>query len=289
MKSGGLMAGKNCVVTSGAHGLGFAIARLLVEQGARVAICGRNPSGEESAEKLRRLHEGCFFVRCDLSDLSQTRAFAQTVLERMGQVDVLVNCVGVNKREPAAEISMETYDMLQNVNLKSAMLLIGAFVPVMIDRGIHGSIVNISSIHSMAPSPVTGAYAATKGGLNAFSRVLALEVGKYGIRSNTLCPGWIATTSIMGELEKRGDSREERYAFLENLNGSAPCISPARAEDIARHVLFLASDMSAYITGATLMDDGGATMQTHYADFPEPENAWEHRRMLYDAILDDMP
>ena len=280
-----LLEGKKCVVTSGAHGLGFAIAKLFAQQGAIVSICGRDPSGAESGEILQSIRPGSFFYPCDLSDLEWVKRYADEVLRRLEAVDVLVNCVGTNIREPVSEINLENYDFIQNVNIKAAIVLLGKFIPVMIARGIRGSIVNISSIHSIAPAAVTGSYAASKGALNAISRVLALEVGKYGIRVNTLCPGWIATTYIYKELKQQEGNIQGQYEILEQLDGSAPCISPARGEDVARHALFFASDMSAYMTGTTIMDDGGATIQTHYADFPQPENAFEIRRALYDAIL----
>jgi NAD(P)-dependent dehydrogenase (short-subunit alcohol dehydrogenase family) len=277
-----LLENKNCVITSGAHGLGYAIARLFAEHGARVAICGL----AFSANLLRAISPESFFFKCDLSELNQVDEFGDEVLKCMDHVDVLVNCVGINMREPITEINMEHFDTIQSVNLKAAIQLIGKFVPVMIEKNIHGSIVNISSIHSIAPSAVTGSYAASKGGLNAISRVLALEVGQYGIRTNTLCCGWIATTHIFKELNAIKNDRKKQYAFLEQFNGTAPCLSPARAEDIAQHALFLASDMSSYITGATLMNDGGATIQAHYCDFPEPDDAFDMRRTLYNALLD---
>ncbi len=280
-----LLDGKNCVITSGAHGMGRAISMLFARHGARLAICGKSPTGEKTAEALRALSPDSFFVQCDLERAEQVRAFAADVLERMGTVDVLVNCVGINVREPAAEIDMANFQRVQDVNLKAGILLAGAFVPGMMRKG-KGSVVSISSIHSVAPSLIVGSYAASKGAVNAFSRALALEAGRYGVRSNVLCCGWVATTQIMGELEKRKDSREEQYRFLENLIDSAPCHSPARAEDIANHVLYLASDMSSFVTGATIMDDCGATLQNHYADFPEPDDVQTLRRQLYDAILD---
>lgn len=281
-----LLEGKNCLITSGAHGLGFAIAKLFAEQGANVAICGKDPSGAESGEELSTITRGSFFYQCDLSDLDRVASFGDEALSRMGHIDVLVNCVGTNIREPMTGINMENFDYVQNVNLKAAIVLIGKVLPVMIEKGIKGSIVNISSIHSVAPAAIMAAYASSKGALNSMSRVLALEVAKYGIRSNTLCPGWIATTYINHDLDKLKDDREKQYTELEKLNGSAPCLSPARAEDIAMHALFLASDMSSYITGATLMDDGGSTLQTHYALFPSPDCAYDMRKELYNAILE---
>ena len=280
-----LLEGKNCVITSGAHGLGFAIAKLFAEQGARVAICGRSSSGVQSGEELSVITKGSFFFQCDLSDLDQVNRFGDEVIRRMGCVDVLVNCVGTNIRESLTEIRMENFDFVQNVNLKAAIVLLEKVLPVMIKNGVRGSIVNISSIHSIAPAAAMGAYASSKGALNALSRVLAIEVGKYGIRTNTLCPGWIATTYIYHDLGELRHNREKQYAELEKLNGSAPCLSPARAEDVAMHALFFASNMSAYMTGSTIMDDGGASLQTHYTVFSEPDCAYEMRRALYDAIL----
>lgn len=284
--NGQLLRGKHAVITAGAHGLGFAVAKLFAEHGAVVAICGRDPSGVHSGELLAQISPGSFFLPCDLQDQAAVAQFGQAVLDRLGHVDILANCVGINGvREPVCDISFEHYDFVQDVNIKASLTLLRTFIPTMIEKGIPGSIINISSIHSVAPSAIMGSYASSKGGINAISRVLATEVGKYGIRSNTICPGWIATTDLFKDLDQL-ESREAQHAYLEQLDGAQPCLCPARAEDIARHALFFASDLSSYITGATIMADGASSLQTHYADFEEPENAYEQRCAFYDTILD---
>ena len=148
----------------------------------------------------------------------------------------------------------------------------------------NGSIINVSSMNSLAPSPTTGSYASSKGAMNSLSKVMAVEGGKYGVRCNVICPGWIATTYMQQEVEEAGG--DERV--LENYNGSSPMIAPARASDIANHVLFLASDMSSYVSGTVIRADGAAVIQAQECDYPEPEDAEEMRLAYYRDILDEL-
>lgn len=282
-----LLKGKYCVITSGAHGLGFAIAKLFVSQGATVAVCGRSPSGKVSVEMLKKMNCESFFFQCDLEQEGQVEAFAEEVLKRFGRVDVLVNNAGINKQQRLVDMEMEVYERIQQVNLRSSIQLLKYFVPIMIEQKIHGSIVSISSVNSEVPAPRCTSYAASKGGINAISKVLASELGKYGIRSNVVAPGWIATTTIKQNVEsciQKGYGAEEE---LEKYYDTSPLMAPSRAWDIAGHVLFLASDLSSYLTGATIHADGGVIVQAHQCSFPEPENYFEKRMKYYDTVFGD--
>ena len=143
-------------------------------------------------------------------------------------------------------------------------------------------------MNSIAPSPTTGSYASSKGGMNSFTKVLAVELGKYSIRANAICPGWVATTYIKKDIEDLGGDEDAAFKVLEELNGSAPLLSPARATDIANHALYLASDMSSYVTGYIMYSDGAAIMQAHTCDFPEPDDALEMRKQYYNTIVEDL-
>ncbi len=280
-----LLDGKNCLVTAGAHGMGFAIADLFASHGANVAICGLRESGAHSAEKLKNAYgTDCIFFQCDMGNLDSVAEFADKVLAHFGKVDVLVNNVGINKKGRVEAIDMNEFDTVFNTNYKSALVLIQKLLPKMMEQK-SGSIVNISSMNSLAPSPTTGSYASSKGAMNSLTKVLAVEGGKYGIRANVICPGWVATTYMQQEVAEAEGEHPERV--LENYNGSSPLIAPARASDMAHAALFLASDMSSYISGITLRADGAAVIQGKECEFCEPEDAYEMRLAYYRDILDE--
>lgn len=284
-----LLEGKNCVITSGAHGLGYSIATLFARQGARVAVCGRSETGAASGEALAAISPGSFFFRCDMADGNQVEAFADEVLARFGTVDVLVNNVGINKKEKIAEIDMETFARIYQVNLTSTILLLKKIIPNMLEKGTRGSVIHISSMNALSPAPTTGSYSSSKGAVISLSRVLASEVGKYGIRSNVICPGWVATSYIEGDVRQALAEGRSVYDVLDGYDGTSPLMAPGRQSDIANHALFLASDRSNYITGATIRADGASVMQAHACEFsrPEKEREWERKRRYYDSILQE--
>ena len=279
-----LLEGKKCVVTSGAHGLGYEIAKLFSMHGASIAICGPSDDGEKSAEEFRTYNKDSFFEKCDMSDINQVEIFADSVIEKFGKVDILVNNVGINIKELIVDINMDNYEKVQTTNLKSSVLLTKKIVKNMLDNGIRGSVINISSMNALAPSPTVGSYCASKGGMNAFTQTLAVEVGKYGIRANAICPGWVATTYILKDVKEGLENGKSAFDVLEAYNGSSPLIAPARGRDIANHALFFASDMSSFITGCILKSDGAAIIQAHECEYPQPEDAEEMRREYYDTI-----
>ena len=283
-----LLEGKRCVITSGAHGLGFAIAQLFVLHGASVAICGRSESGFQSAEILREKSPDSFFYQCDMIDPEQVDAFGQEVIKRFGGVDVLVNNAGINEKQLVVDINRDVFQKIQQVNLMASIQLIKLFVPCMIREGRGGSIVHISSMNALSPSPTTGSYAASKGGMNSLSSVLACEVGKYGIRSNVISAGWIATTYIQADVENVLKNGGTVGDVLEQYHETSPLYAPARPWDIAGHALFLASELSSYLTGVILHSDGGAVLHAHACKFDEPENGGELRDQYYKTILDDL-
>ena len=277
-----LLEGKKCVISAGTCGMGFSIASLFVKHGATVAICGRATDGEEAAEALREYNPDCFFVQCDMSDLKQVENFANTIIDRFGNIDVIVNNVGINRKELVKDIKEENYNLVMNTNINSALLLTKKLIPYMNKKG---SIINTSSMNSIAVSPTTGSYAISKGGINSFTKVLAAELGKYSIRANAICAGWVATSDIKSSIDAIG--KENAYEYLEGMQNTAPLISPGKASDVASHALFLASDMSSYITGYIMYSDGASIRQGHYFNYDNPVETTEIKKQHYDKILSE--
>ena len=287
MPNNGLLAGKKCIITSGAHGMGYSIARCFAQQGARVAVCGLSASGVKSGDELSAISPGSYFYQCDMNEAEQVEAFASDAISRFGTIDILVNNVGVNLKQKIKDIDLDVYGWIHRVNLTSSIIILKKILPNMLENGIQGSIIHISSMNALSPSPTTASYSASKGGVISLSRVLSTEVGKYGIRSNVICPGWIATTYIAEEVRKASENGTSVYDVLGSYDGTSPLMAPGRASDIANHALFLASDMSSYVTGAVIRSDGSSIMQAHACDFPNPPNEKALRHEYYDGILEE--
>lgn len=256
-----LLAGKRAVITTGARGIGKAIALLFAQQGAVVLVGGRNEASLHSTmEEVRHYSptsEGFVF---DLSHAEETESACQEMMNAFGGVDILVNTVGVNVRGPSHTWQDTTMARLIETNYVSGMRFARRFLPGMVERG-WGSVINISSIHSEYTMPGNALYAATKGAMNASARAMALDYARTGVRVNTICPGLIMSDTVRDEV---GDQPEgpQREAFLALLDGMQP-LKPGNMKDIANAALFFASDMSAYITGQTLFVDGGASIKAH--------------------------
>lgn len=263
----GWLAGKRAVVSGGAQGMGRAIVLLFAAQGARLVFsdidgnAGRLTCGEAQA-----WDPDCLFVRADMGHAEDVATFARTALNRLGHVDILVNVVGINRRQRAEELDMDVFNHLLDVNLKSVVRLSKAFIPGMAAAG-GGSIVNISSIHAQRSMTGFAAYAATKGGMESLTRVMAIDCAPQNIRINTVSPGAIYTS----EMRPWWEGRMEEPVDYPSLLAHQPVTGPGLATDIAHTVLFLASDRSGYLTGATVRVDGGASLQAHrIRAFPEP-------------------
>lgn len=257
-----LLCNKTAIITGAAMGIGRQIAITFAKQGAKVIAVDINE------EKLR---ETMKFIS-DFSDDSKSYICNVGVYEEIIElinkikndnkfIDILVNCVGINERTLAHEIEEDVLDNILNVNFKSGYRLMKAFIPGMIEHG-SGTIVNISSIHSIMTMPEHGAYAASKGAVNAMSRAIALDYAPYNIRINNIALGYIL--SDMNKIEvshiENEDEKDriltERYSHLQPLKA-------AKCEDVVNTALYLASDMSNYLTGQTICLDGGASIKAH--------------------------
>ncbi len=277
-----LLAGKRAVVSAGAKGMGRAIVLLLAAQGAQVAFCDiDDEAGQTTLADANTLQPGCLYQHCDMGNADEVDAFCQAAKRRLGHADVLVNVAGINDRDLLVEQDPTVFERILAVNLKGALRLSRAFVPGMAAAG-GGSVIHISSVNSTASVPGNTAYAASKGGIEGMSRAIAMDYAACNVRSNVICPGAVYT----GELRPWWEGRLEEPLDYPLLLAHQPLNGPGLADNIATTVLFLASDLSSYVTGATLFQDGGGTMQAHRVDaYPQPpdyEDIIEQYRVTLD-------
>ncbi len=252
---------KRVFITTGARGIGREIARLFARQGAIVAVGGKNlPKLAETMEEICRISPQSKGYPCNLGSAEEVIAVCDQIMEDFSGIDILVNTVGINRHGEITEYDLEMMDTLINTNYKSGLICAQKFLPGMVARG-YGNIINISSIHGTMTMPGFGIYAGTKGAVNATARAMALDYAKKGIRVNNISPGLIMSDNMQDEIAEYPEG-EPRERFMELLRGMQP-LSPGKMEDIANAALFLASDMSSYITGQTILVDGGASIKAH--------------------------
>lgn len=248
----GRLKNKVAIITGAASGIGQATALLFAREGARVAVGDVDVAGaEETVRQVLAQGGEAFFQRTDVSRSVDADALVRATVERWGALNVLHNNAywGPTGRN-VLTTSEQDWDRTQAVTLKSMYLLSRAAIPVMLDTG-GGAIVNMASVAGVVGSRNFSAYAAAKGGVIALTKSMATDFGKQGIRVNCIAPGPIVTPAI-AELSKD-------RVWMERQRGRLLLNDLGRPEDIAYAALYLASDESAFVTGVTLMVDGGAT------------------------------
>jgi meso-butanediol dehydrogenase/(S,S)-butanediol dehydrogenase/diacetyl reductase len=239
---------KTAIITGGGTGIGLECARLFVKEGARVAIFGRRQDRLDQAQQ--EIGNSVLVVQGDITQEKDTARLVETTVKQLGKVDILVNNAGIFGGGSIHEMEDEAWDQTFDINMRGVFQLTRKILSQMITQG-SGNIIHISSVLGMRTIPGTAAYNASKGALNQFSRSIAVEYGGQGIRSNSICPGMIETE--MTE-ELRADT-----ALMEEFLKRYPLGRFGKPEEVAKACLFLASEESAFITGATLPVDGGCT------------------------------
>jgi NAD(P)-dependent dehydrogenase (short-subunit alcohol dehydrogenase family) len=252
------LAGKVALVTGGAKGIGFAIARRFVEEGASVALAARTL--EQAREAVARIGGDILPTALDTTSDVQWRAAIAAVEARWGRLNVLVNCAGVTIGASLVDTDDANWNQHMDVNLRGPFMGCRAAIDLMKRDGAPGSVVNISSAFGVRVTPGFAAYSISKAGLNALTRVLALECAqqKLPIRVNAVIPGGTETEMFEHELRRTGMEREQAYALYARIH---PLGRIGKPEEVAEAALWLASDASAFTTGVELAVDGGSTIR----------------------------
>ncbi|HXB85319.1 SDR family oxidoreductase [Mycobacterium sp.] len=247
-----LLADRIAVITGGAGGIGAATARLFAHHGAQVVIADVDAErAEQTADAISESGGSAVALVTDVRDADQVAELARSVLDRYGRVDVLVNNVGHWLRHPGdfVDTDRQLWDDLYRINLHHVLLVTHAFLPAMIDQHV-GAIVNVSSVEGLRGYPEDPVYAAFKAAVIHFTRSLAVQVGRDGIRVNAIGPD---VTESLQVPYSQWLSAEEHLQWPQWV----PVGRMGLPEDQARVILFLASDLSAFVTGHTIPTDGG--------------------------------
>lgn len=247
------LSGKVAIVTGGNQGIGFGIAEGLASVGATVAIANRRAAeGQSAAESLKKERLNAVAIPTDVSSKSSVAALVSKVMSDFGRIDVLVNNAAVIVRKPIEDFTEEEWDRIMNTNLRGLFLCCQLVGREMIKKK-KGKIINISSVLSQIIQPGRSVYAVAKAGVSHLTRALALEWGKYNINVNAIGPGLTITPLNQKYFEEHPED-------LKRIVEGIPKGREAYPQDYAGAAIFLASDASDYVTGQTLLVDGGRTI-----------------------------
>ena len=242
------LAGRTALITGGNQGIGWAIAEILAQRGATVAI--NYPDQARAPHDLEHLGTAAIALKADIGDVAQIRAMFTQLADAFGVLDILVNNAGIFPRATVIELDEATWDRVHDVNLKGTFFCSQEAARMMIPRR-SGRIINIASISGLEPTPRGSHYSASKAGVIALTKSIARELGPYHIAVNAVAPGIT-------------DTAQPRYGMTEEEIAAAGEATPwgriGRPEDVARAVLYLASDLSEYVTGETVFVTGGSFM-----------------------------
>lgn len=249
------LTGKVALVTGGAYGIGYAMAKALAKAGAKIAF---NCRGEKHMQEAMDAYKadgidakGYF---CDVTDEVQVTEMLAQIEKDLGTVDILVNNAGIIKRIPMTEMRVDDFKEVIDIDLVGPFIMAKAVIPAMIEKG-HGKIINVCSMMSELGRETVSAYAAAKGGLKMLTRNIASEYGQYNIQCNGIGPGYIATpqTAPLRETQANGD----RHPFDKFIISKTPAARWGTPEDLEGPAVFLASDASNFVNGHVLYVDGG--------------------------------
>lgn len=247
------LSGRVAVVTGGNGGIGYAMAEGLAQAGAAVAITGRNATkGEAAAEQLRSAGARALFVESDVADRDSNLRMVESVTSALGDIAILVNNAGLHVANASNVMTSEQWDADISVNLTGAFLCCQAVYPTMVRRG-GGKIINIASVGAFLGQPFAPNYAASKGGVISLTKALAVEWAKDNIQVNAILPGLILT-------EMTGPGKQVAPEFDRMVKSRTPAQRWGDPEDFQGVAVFLASDASAFVTGAELVVDGGYSL-----------------------------
>jgi NAD(P)-dependent dehydrogenase (short-subunit alcohol dehydrogenase family) len=248
--------GKVAVVTGGGAGIGLAAAEKLAREGASVVICSdREDQTQQAAGGLREEDLEVRGIMGDVTSSTDMKGLVDFAAESYGGVDVLVNSAGVQRYGTVTETEEDVWDEVLDVNLKGIYLAARIAIPEMRRRG-GGAIVNVSSVQAIASQAGVAAYTASKGGINALTRAMAVDHAVENIRVNAVCPGSVDTPMLRWAADLFKDENTVE-ATVEDWGRMHPVGRVARPEEVAEVICFLASPKATFVTGAEYMVDGG--------------------------------
>jgi len=252
---GGRLAGKIAIITGGSKGIGKGIAIMFAKQGAKVIVNYRSdPAGADDAVKECEKYGGlgcAIKLHGDLGKKAACDKLIEEAWSQWGRVDILVNNAGMEIYAEFLDVKEEDYDRVLDVNLNGPFFCAQAFCKKCVDAGIRGTIINMSSVHEDLPFPGFTAYCASKGAMKMMTRNLSIELAPKGIRINNIAPGAIETPINASVLKDPTKLKE----LLEKI----PLCRLGKPEDVSLCAVYLASDESTYVTGTTIVVDGGLT------------------------------
>lgn len=249
--------GKVAIVTGGGGGIGRAVCLEFARRGVRVVVADRSEKvGEETASIVREAGGIAMFVRTDVAQEADMRQLVRETADKFGRIDILVNNAAICPQVKLTDLTLAEWNEVITVNLTSTFLGCREVIPHMLQAG-GGSIVNVSSVHALATLDGYSAYAASKGGIVAMTRAIALDFAKQNIRVNTVLPGAVQTPMLESSVKSLDTPREQ---IMQAWNESQPIGRVGQPQEIAAVIVFAASDENSFMTGATLVADGGLTI-----------------------------
>ncbi|MCR2822961.1 SDR family NAD(P)-dependent oxidoreductase [Lederbergia panacisoli] len=248
------LKGRTALVTGGCQGLGLEFARALASAGANVAITSRDVEKAESAALVlsSQYETNITGHAVDVLDAGQINGLVDDVISEHGSIDILINNAGVNVRKPLLEYDEESWDLVQGTNLKAPFLVAKAVAPHMIKQR-YGRIINLASMLGMVGLAERSAYCSSKGGLIQLTKVMALEWAEYNITANAICPGPFATELNQVVI----NNPEANQFFMDHL----PIKRWGKPDELAGLIIYLASEASSFMTGSSIVIDGGWTVE----------------------------
>jgi 2-deoxy-D-gluconate 3-dehydrogenase len=255
------LTGKVAIVTGGAMGIGKGIALRLAEAGASIMIVDIVPIQEAQAtmDEIKSNGGKASYIQADLSDIKNLDNIINQTITEFGDINILVNNAGIFNYCPLTDLTEELWDRTIDLNLKAVAFLSKAVIKKMIEKKHGGKIINISSIDSIKPSGNLSQYDSSKGGVRMLTRAFAKEVGKHGILVNDIAPGGVNTPGVqkIAGTNLTAEQIQAMQAQSEQFIQMLPLQRMGEPEEIGNAALFLASDASNYMTGSTLVVDGG--------------------------------
>ncbi|OZU88279.1 short-chain dehydrogenase [Virgibacillus indicus] len=241
------------IITGSGRGIGKGIAEVFAREGAIVVIATIDKEeGRNTAEQINMNGGKAFFIQTDVSDVNSITQMVKEVNDNFGEIDTLVNNAGITIIKPMEEAGVELWDELMNINLRS-VFLVSKYVTPLMKKQNNGSIINISSNHAKATIPHAEIYAATKAGINGLTRGMAVSLAEFGIRVNSICPGFTDTPHHQKWLQDKDDPEKANNEIMQMHAANRIC----QPEDIGKLAVYLASNDSEMMTGEELYLDGG--------------------------------